>query len=214
MKCVFSLLLLCICVCGEVRAQLVDSLFANIPRDVLPMLDRTARLDMIDLYNSGLPAKAENVLGGQAEMVLKTADHIALRTSDVGSWQLKVLPSAHDVFVLCIRTLQRGGLSSSLSVYNRHWQVTKGDWLPQPGFDLLYKENKKLSAMRQHELRTLLRDLPVVAEWQDEGKVLVFRKDLTDLSWEDKAEAQSCLRCAAYEWKEGRFEPVDYLNER
>ena len=128
--------------------------------------------------------------------------------------QLKVLPSAHDVFVLCIRTLQRGGLSSSLSVYNRHWQVTKGDWLPQPGFDLLYKENKELSAMRQHELRTLLRDLPVVAEWQDEGKVLVFRKDLTDLSREDKAEAQSCLRCAAYEWKEGRFEPVDYLNER
>lgn len=54
-------------------AQTLDIYFVNAPKSVLPLLDRTARLDLMDLYASGLPAKAENLYGGQSELLKRQA---------------------------------------------------------------------------------------------------------------------------------------------
>ena len=81
-------------------AQTLDIYFVNAPKSVLPLLDRTARLDLMDLYASGLPAKAENLYGGQSELLKKTSDYLMLKTSDAGTWQLKVLTAGHDTLHL------------------------------------------------------------------------------------------------------------------
>ena len=59
------------------------------PQRVLPILDKTARLDMIDLYNNNLTAKAENIYGGQAEMLRKTDDFISIKCTESSNWQIR-----------------------------------------------------------------------------------------------------------------------------
>lgn len=190
--------------CGQPSA---DSLFAVVPRGVMPMLDRTARLDLSDLYDGGLPARAENVFGGQAELLVKTADFVSLRTSDVGLWQMKVLPwGQQDVVVVCVRTLLRGGAPSVVSAYDGHWRALHVDWLPQPAPALFFRDGGVLSAAVGQGLpEGLLEGLPVVAEWQEGGRVLVFRKDTGGLGLEERKMAEQLLRPVAYEWREGRF---------
>lgn len=210
MKCFPLILFLFFSVCGGLWAQpSADSLFAVVPREVLPVLDRTARLDLSDLYDGGLPARAENVFGGQAELLVKTADFVSLRTSDVGLWQMKVLPwGQQDAVVVCVRTLLRGGAPSVVSAFDGHWRSLRADWLPQPAPAFFFRDDEVRTDSAGQVFCSLLEGLPVVAEWQDGGKVLVFRKDVSGLGLEDRERAERLLRPVAYEWREGRFERI------
>ena len=62
--------------------QRIDAYFAKMPQTVLPLLDKTARLDLLDLYNSHLTPKVENVYGGQSALLSKTDDYIQIRCTD------------------------------------------------------------------------------------------------------------------------------------
>lgn len=52
---------------GSAFAQLTASqAFVEAPRSVLPLLDRNARLDMLDYFNGGLTTKTSNKLNGSS----------------------------------------------------------------------------------------------------------------------------------------------------
>ena len=87
-------------------AQKIDTIFAHVPHDVLPLLDNTSRLDMLDLYNNNMSAVAENIYGGQSIMEKKTNDYISIKLTDVSHWQMKVLPMAHDTLYACVRLVK------------------------------------------------------------------------------------------------------------
>ena len=202
---------MCACVACQMRAQvqMTDSVFAKVPREVLPVLDRTAKLDLLDLYNCKLPAKAENSYGGQSELLLKTADFLVLRTSEVGTWQMKLLENQHDTLVMVVWCLQADGLHCEAAVYDLQWRTYRHAALPQPQFDELFVTSPELSDDRNQVLAAVLRQMPVVMQWDDEGKRLVCRLGLEGLSVEDKADAASCTKPLFYEWKKGMFYRVE-----
>ena len=43
------------------QAQSLDTLFVDAPTTLFPVVDKAARLDLIDLYNHGIAAKVENI---------------------------------------------------------------------------------------------------------------------------------------------------------
>ncbi|MGM9687996.1 MAG: DUF3256 family protein [Alloprevotella sp.] len=200
-------IIMCACMACQMRAQvqMTDSVFAKVPREVLPVLDRTAKLDLLDLYNCKLPAKAENSYGGQSELLLKTADFLVLRTSEVGTWQMKLLDTPHDTLVMVVWCLQAGGLHCEAEVYDLQWRTYRHAALPQPQFEALFVPSPDLSDDRNQVLAAVLRQVPVVMKWDDAGKQLVCRLGLDGLSVEDRADAEGCARALHYEWKKGMF---------
>lgn len=82
--------------------MLIDSLFLLLPMSELPLLDRSARLDMLDYYAASLPARATNTLGGESVLTAKTDSTLSIHLTDVSDWQLSVLP---DGTLLCTHTL-------------------------------------------------------------------------------------------------------------
>ena len=82
--------------------MLIDSLFLLLPMSELPLLDRSARLDMLDYYAASLPARATNALGGESVLTAKTDSTLSIHLTDVSDWHLTVLP---DGTLLCTHTL-------------------------------------------------------------------------------------------------------------
>lgn len=186
------------------KAQCIDSLFAQVPIAVMPLLDETSRLDLIDLYNSKLPAKAENRYGGQSELLEKTPQFMRLRSSGVGEWQFRLLPAERDTLIACIRSVKSEGVNSWLEVYNRHWKRVKIE-LPNPPFSSFYVPVAHLSPMREQVLGEMLREAPIQLEFNDKAPTLTCSISTEGLSEEDKADAQLCLHPVVYEWVDGKF---------
>lgn len=200
---IFALLLF-LCAFVKAPAQSIDTLFARVPRSVLPLLDNTAKLDLLDLYNNHLTAKAENTLGGQAELLEKKADALLLRTSDAGTWQMKLLPAGHDTLICCIYSVKAGGTSSKVAIYQRNWHRSKHN-PPHPTFELFYNEKNTLSSVRAQSVQNTLRQLPVEAAWSDSAQALVFKLSLDSLCKEDEEDARKCVREVKYLWQNGLF---------
>ena len=61
------------------QAESIDSLFTRVPASVLPMLAHNARLDLLDLYNYKMTAKAENDFGGTSYLLVKAENFLHLK---------------------------------------------------------------------------------------------------------------------------------------
>ena len=204
-KLFFSLLLL---LAAHAQAQQIDSLFAVVPREVLSLLDNTARLDLLDLYNSKLPAKTENILGGQAEVLLKTDDFLDMATSAVGRWQMKLLDHPHRPVICVVRQLTAGETFSSLAFYDMQWKPALVESVPAPELPRFFSPHPSLSNFRTEQLQALLAQQPVVAGWTEGGRFLRFAVSLGGLSLQDRRDAERCLHEVRYEWKKAMFVEV------
>lgn len=54
---------------GLAYAQSMDTMLVRVPQSELPLLERNPRLDMLDLYNSQMEAKGENIFGGYSYLL-------------------------------------------------------------------------------------------------------------------------------------------------
>lgn len=68
------------------------TLFFSAPLSVVPLLDSSARMDMVDLFEAGQPAQVGNRYGGVSEMTVLTDSLILLRLTDVSTMELRLLP--------------------------------------------------------------------------------------------------------------------------
>lgn len=60
----------------------------------LPLLDRSARLDMLDYYEARMEARGTNTMGGTSVMTEKTDSTLTIRLTDLSTWHMEILP--HD----------------------------------------------------------------------------------------------------------------------
>lgn len=189
------------------RAEAIDTLFAKVPRRLLPMLDRTSRLDLLDLYNNKLPAKADNIYGGQSQLLQKTSDYLLVKTTDVGTWQMKLLPIGHDTLISCIYSVKAGGISSQIFMLQRNWQQAKHE-APTPTFEQFYIAKNPLSPLRAQIMQSTLRQVPIEMTWSDSTATLTYSLSLNGLCEEDQNDAAQCVRQVLYQWNEGKFSPI------
>ena len=72
---------------------LIDSLFLLCPMADLPLLDKSARLDMLDYYEAQMEARGTNILGGTSVLTEKTNSTLTIRMTDVSTWHMEILPA-------------------------------------------------------------------------------------------------------------------------
>lgn len=192
-----------VCACS-LHAQTIDALFECVPRSVLFMIEKTSRLDMLDLYNNGMVAKAENTLGGQSELLNKTECFMSIRTSDVGTWQMRLFTTEKDSMIVCVSSLCAKGVISNIHAYDMGWQPLKVEF-PKPQFDSFLKKGCELNSLQGQYILSALREEPVSIALNDSTPTLTYRIDVSGMSCEDAKSAAELLVPVKYEWMHGRF---------
>lgn len=201
----YPFLLFTLLSCVESRSQNIDSLFANAPQTVLPLLSRTARLDMLDLFNSRLTARAENVYGGQSTLCEKSHGYLKVQLTDVSTWTMKIVPqSAHDTLLLCVHSVDAQGISSAVSVYHTDWQPAKIKF-EMPGYEEFFAPAPTMSVYKQKRIESVLRYAPVCATVSDTAQVLTLSLGLNDFSAEQRSEAEACVRPLHFLLTDGKW---------
>lgn len=106
------------------HAQTAAQLFVNMPDRLFPALTAVNRADMIDFIDNGMRAVVSNAMDSTAEMTAKTDDYIAVKTSAMGSMQMKVLPLNDSTSVIClVRTVCPGACMSSVRFFDTGWHL-------------------------------------------------------------------------------------------
>ncbi len=177
---------------SQVKAQRVDSLFAATPREVLAVVDRSARLDLLDLYNSGLTARVENLLGGQTEMTAKDSTSLTLKTSESGTWKMVVVPLGDGPLLLTLHTLRAGGESTLARLYDVHWHPLK-QTVPTPPFKEFWCPAVGMDPNMERVYRVAASQAPVRIDWDAATQSLLYTVSTEGLAEEMRTAIEQCL---------------------
>lgn len=198
--------LLCLLLFGTAKtaAQSIDSVFANVPMDELPLLEQNPRLDMLDLYNYNMTAKGENLFGRNSVMTEKTENHVVVQLTDVSRWELMRLRADTAVVYACLHTLTAPIGRSRLHVYTDKWEPLDAPVLPAPAPSDFVENPDSLSPKASEVLEKRLKTCGVTARWESEADAtvptLVFEVVLTPLSREAREQIEPYLRPLRYVW--------------
>lgn len=74
----------------KIAKSFLVSLFIAAPVSVFPLLDHSARLDLIDYYEAGMPAKVENRYGGTTELLHLSDTLIVLNLTSASTMEMRM----------------------------------------------------------------------------------------------------------------------------
>lgn len=192
------------CFATRIYAQMAEKAFATIPPKVLNMLDKTARLDMIDLYNNNMKAVAENVYGGQSVMEEKNDDFISIRLTDVSQWQMRLFADGHDTLAVCVHTIAMPAKMSTVQSYHSDWRKAKNEF-PQPAFEHFFIQKDDIRQSKYKSIIEQMQLAPVVIELHKTQPTLTYSLSIEALSIEDRRVASALIKPLTFEWQAGKF---------
>ncbi len=121
--------------------------FLNAPTAVIPMLDRNARLDMIDYYNSGSTTPTRNQLNGRSRITEMDSNTVTIEMTDATVYRIVLLPSKrlNDTVFAVIRTVKLPVHDSDIEVYSKDWgkYIHQDAFFEQPTLALWSKARSK-----------------------------------------------------------------------
>lgn len=104
-------------------------LFRQMPDSLLPSLSANTRLDMVDFMEAGMRAEVKNLLEGDSEMTLLTADSLSIRMSSVLQIDMELLSVEEPVDSSCqvirvVRTyrINENQAASVVDMYSAAWR--------------------------------------------------------------------------------------------
>lgn len=113
-----------------------EDAFITAPHSVLPLIEKSTRLDMIDYYNAGVDRSARNTLYGNSRITSMTPTAITIKATAASIIDMIVLPDAKgDTSIVVITTVDTPVPDSKVAVYNTDWTPGKfaaptlDDWL-------------------------------------------------------------------------------------
>lgn len=96
------------------------SLFVAAPVSVLPILDTTTRLDMVDYYEAGMHVPVKNRYGGDSGMLLLTDTLVSVQLTEGSKLEMRLTPDSN-VVVKRTYKLPEGDVVSEKR-YNKSWE--------------------------------------------------------------------------------------------
>jgi len=111
----------------SLQAQTVKEVFFSLPENQLVDLNAYARMDLVDLYNAGLPAVVKNSFGDTIVLEKLTPDYLRLNTGN-GSLQIILLKMINESQLYClIHTACASVCDSRLEFYSPSWNRLRPD---------------------------------------------------------------------------------------
>ena len=189
-------------------ARDIDSLFLEVPEQVMPLLEHGSRLDMLDLYNCGMEALVINDMGGEARLLKKDSVSFLASTTDVSRVELRQLSYKKDTIYSCVRTVDLPEPYSQITFLDKSWKLVPVQLPQKVHLADCWFPSDSLSEARIEELRLLLSPVLFSLHWEsgtDGFPVLIYEVSVNHLLPEDQRDAKKCLRPKRYYWNEGKF---------
>ena len=147
-------------------AQDMKSVFIAMPDSVTPLLSKINREDCVDFLDSNMKARVKNRYGNVAEMEMLTDDYTLVRTSSVGTLEMKLLPLNDSTKVVCmVRTVCASACDSDIRFQASDWskELDAGTFLQLPETKDFFLPNDTLS---------------------EEGTLICKKADMVLMKWE------------------------------
>ena len=103
--------------------------FVNAPSTIFPMLDRNARLDMIDYYNSGSETYTRNLLKGESRITAMDSDMVTIEMTDASVYHILLLQRKNkaDTLFALIRTVKLPAADSDICFFSNNWERVENE---------------------------------------------------------------------------------------
>jgi hypothetical protein len=117
-------------------SRVIADLFGTEPGNIFPLLTSTARLDMVDYYNSGQQVSILNNLEGESRLLELDSAYLKLKSSANKVVEMRMRTVGKDTVITVIETVMTLVPDSRLTQWNVHWQRFTSDRLfTMPGID-------------------------------------------------------------------------------
>lgn len=102
----------------------IDSLFLLCPMSELPLLDQSARLDMLDYFAAEMEAKGTNLFGGTSVIEEKSDCTLRIRLTEVSTWEMRLLDNGQ---IRCTHNISAPDViqQSQTHLYSQDWILVK-----------------------------------------------------------------------------------------
>lgn len=193
------------CLIAKILASPIDSVFVRVPTDILPMLDKNARLDMIDLYNYNMKAEAYNIYGGKSVMTQKTDSMFSISLTESSRWDLALLPQSADTIFAVIYTILSPAESSRIVLYDADWQPLAYQF-QLPEIEKFFREPYSFSPERMEILKQNLKMCSVSLSFSPQTRALIAKVSTTNAPEDDLADLKHLLFPLRYVWTGDAFQ--------
>lgn len=119
--------LVCLLACRGADARTATDFFVQAPDNVIGLIQKNSRLDMIDYFSGGLETPTANAFDGKSRIESADNKRLVVAVSDRSRIEVAVVPLAKgDTAVAVIETVSTPALDSSVALYRAR------DWKPLP----------------------------------------------------------------------------------
>lgn len=152
--------------------------FTSAPRKVMPMLDQTTRLDMVDYFNNGMSTSSTNLLNGRSRITALSDNQLTVELSDASTCDMIVLQGEESQFIAVITTVATPAPDSRMSVYSSDWKrdITASVFTKPTLTDWLTPEGKKNRA----EVESLVPFLLISYTYKPETATLTLTNNVKE----------------------------------
>lgn len=190
MKKLFILLFTVIAMTGY--GQTIADVFKTMPIGLLPGFSENNKVMLlVDTGKTVIPYAL-----GEIEKLQYNRDYLKIKTSDIGTTQIKLLPITPDSTIVCvIKTVCGSACDSHIAFYTTAWEKTDNDaFLPEISLDFFFDSSQKRA--ENHKYAVSLPDIyPVYAEFRSGNNDLTLTLDYkSHLSADLIAEFESFLK--------------------
>lgn len=185
-------------------SQNINEIFKNMPDEFVPGLSEADRTILLaDNKTGSIPYAL-----GKVTKEENSDSYLRLRTSDIGTLQLKLLPSNQYKKVICvIKTVCGKACDSQIEFYTQHWKpLSKTNFLPTIKKDLFFKN--PINAADNYKVN-LLDISPISAAFLNNSDNLTLVLDYQSyLSPENSGKFKTILKQEAItlHWDNNRFQ--------
>lgn len=104
---------------SQLSHSLLFSLFVAAPVSVVPLLDRSSRLDLIDLQEAGMEAKAGNKFGGISFLTQASDTALCIKMTESSTMEMMLTP---DSMILVRHTVKLPESEHTTThIYDQNW---------------------------------------------------------------------------------------------
>jgi hypothetical protein len=154
-----------------IHAQTVGDLFKSMPADLLPgVSEGNKTMLLVDSGRTAVPYPL-----GEIQKVSQSDDYLQIKTSDIGTTQLKLLQMGNDSVIVClIKTVCGDVCDSHLSFYTSDWKKLNSEaFLPDVSAEIFFNSSRKMSENDKYAVS--LPDIyPISAAFNEKGTDLTL----------------------------------------
>ena len=185
------------------HAQSIADAWANMPTHIMPSIGKNARLDMIDLYNAGMSAKATTFTGDTACLTALGNNYLILRTSKASTMQMMQIVDGKKLLYAIIITIEGPVANSHLDMYDEKWTpLATKKFFP----DITVADFINLPKNKRKEREELLKKIPLHTIQYNithtTNDIIAIPSFLQTLDDETRKEIESCFHSQiTLQWK-------------